>query len=122
MPGFTVSAANSAATAIRGRVTHMSLHTADSASGGSEFSTGGYARVAIAPADFSTVANGVFSPLAAVAFQGPASTAVPFVGLWDGATFLGMAPRTGGDAATNAEGVYQVTTGTQFGFALHNLI
>jgi hypothetical protein len=117
MPGYTISGANSAAEAIRARVTHVSLHTADSATGANEVTGGGYTRVARASAGFTAAANGHFSPTADVPFSGTAASGCPFVGLWENATFLGMAQVTSGDVAFNAEGAFLLKTTTQLGFA-----
>jgi hypothetical protein len=119
MPGWTASAANSGAEAVRTRISHVSLHTADSATGANEVSGGGYARVARTSSGFTAAAGGTISPTADVTFAGPASGACTHFGLWDGSTFLGMGAITTGDTAFNAEGVFLLQAGTVAGFALH---
>jgi hypothetical protein len=122
MPGYTVSAADSAAGAVRARVTHVSLHTADSATGGNEVTGNGYARVARAPSGFTAASNGKFSPTADIAFVGPVNGNCPFAGLWENSTFLGMAPISSGDTQFNAEGAFLLKATSEFGFQLHSLL
>lgn len=91
----------------------ISLHTADPGAAGTanEWADGGYSRQApvFAPAD-----EGVASLTGPVDFTGEPATEAAFIGLWEDVegtpTFLGAAPRSGGDAASNAAGEYSIGT------------
>lgn len=72
--------------------THLSLHSAYSATGANELSGGSpaYARKAVS---YGTASSGAKAQSANVAFDVPASASVRFVGRWTaltGGTFLGM--------------------------------
>lgn len=73
-------------------VTHASLHSAfPGATGAYELSGSGYAQQAVT---INTATGGVRLLNAAVSFAVPAST-VRWVGLWNGAAFVGAAPNGG---------------------------
>lgn len=76
--------------ALDGAVAHAgtaSLHTGDPGSTGSnEVSGGGYTRQSIT---WGTASDGIVETSSPVTFNVPGDTTVYYVGLWDGATFLG---------------------------------
>lgn len=98
---------NAAADGVAGAITHVSLHTADPGTTGTNEVSGGtpaYARKAIA---FSAAAAGVADSSNAPAFDVPAGTTVTHIGFWDaltGGNFLGSGDIT--DEAFAAQGVY----------------
>jgi hypothetical protein len=96
---------------LRQRITHLSLHTADSGSGASEVTGNGYTRVAVTTADF-TVAAGELTLNNNKTFAGPANSAVVAAGYWASGTFLGNGLLTG-DLTFNAAGAYVVASGTR---------
>lgn len=73
-----------------GRISHLSLHTADPGSTGtSEVTGGGYARLAVS---WGTASGGVAEATAAVTFDVPDNITVTHVGYWSassGGTFRG---------------------------------
>lgn len=88
---FTDDAKNAAIDALDALMTHMSLHSAYSATGANELSGGSYARQATAH-DASASGEAVLT--ATEAFSVPAAT-VAFIGYWSassGGTFYGMFP------------------------------
>ena len=114
MPGFSVDAKNGMLGQFRGRITHLSLHTADpGATGTSEVTSGGYARATASVSDFSAPSDGEFTLTAQKSFSGPANSAVTYFAAWDGSTYLGGGPITG-DNQFNAEGAYILNVGTAF--------
>lgn len=79
--------------------TYASLHTAYSATGGSEVSGGSYARVAVT---WSSASGGTLN-LASTpyTFNVPSSTTIAYVGYWDASSsgnFSGMTPLGGASA------------------------
>lgn len=112
MSFLTDNAKNGALGQLRGRITHVSTHTAlPNATGSNETTGGGYARVTAPPADWSAASGGAFSTLANKTFAGPASSAATYFGVWDTTTFLGAGAITG-DVAYNAEGAFVLLSGT----------
>ncbi|GAA5076661.1 hypothetical protein HNP84_007329 [Thermocatellispora tengchongensis] len=82
---------------VTGRGTHLSLHSAYSATGGNELTGGGYARVA---PTYAAASGGSKALAASVAFQVPAGSTVGWVGWWSqasGGIHGGMTPLTGAD-------------------------
>jgi hypothetical protein len=113
MPGITIAGANGMldGSPLRQRVSHISLHTADNATGANEVTGGGYARVAVTSTDFAAASNAAITLAADQPFVGPANDAHGFFGIWDSGTFLGMGPITG-DTAFNAEGDFILQAAT----------
>jgi hypothetical protein len=86
------------------QIYYASLHTAYSATGGSEVSGGSYARVQLGTsgADWSAATNAIPSVkalgTAPSAFNVPAATTVAYIGFWSASTsgtFAGMGPNGG---------------------------
>ena len=86
------------------QISYASLHTAYSATGGSELTGGGYARVQLGTsgADWSAATNAIPSVkalgTAPAAFTVPAATTVAYIGFWSASTsgvFSGMGPNGG---------------------------
>ena len=101
-------AVNAAADAVTGLITHLSLHTAWSASGASEV-TGGSPAYARQPVAWNAAATRVAANTDIETFDVPAGTDVAFIGGWSalsGGTFYGMAPlqSLNTDIATGFEG------------------
>jgi hypothetical protein len=111
MPGITVNAKDGMLTQFRGRLTHISLHTADSSTGASEVTGNGYARVTVGAGDFN-VTGGEMILNNNKTFAGPANSAIVAAGYWDNATYLGNGLLTG-DLTFNAAGAYIVANGTR---------
>lgn len=89
---FVSGALNTAAAAVTGRATTVSLHTANpGTTGGSEVSGGGYARQ---PISWGPPTGGSVVQAETVVFSGPEGATVTHIGLWDGSTWLGGAPLT----------------------------
>jgi hypothetical protein len=114
MPGYTDNAKDGMLGQVRGRITHLSLHTASPGdSGANEVTGGGYARAAVGGADFTSPAAGEFELNNDKECDGPASEARSHFGAWDDATFLGGGAITG-DTMSNAEGKFVLKAGTSF--------
>ena len=114
MAGFSVNAKNGMLGQVRGRITHLSLHTADPGSAGAnEVSGNGYARVSVTATNFSTPAAGEFALTDGQTFAGPANGACGFFAAWDNTEYLGGGAITG-DTSFNAEGVFILQSGTAF--------
>ena len=112
--GWTNNAKDGMLTQVRGRVTDLSIHTADPTTVGDNEVTGGspaYARVAVTAADFTVANDGAFTLNNDKPFSGPAGASATFYGAWDGVTFLGGGAITG-DTLFNAEGDFVLKTGT----------
>lgn len=115
---FTNSGKHSMLNAITGKaaavaITHASLHSADPGlTGANEIASGGYARVAMAAADWAAAAAGEIATAVDKTFAGPASGACTHFGTWNATTFLGGGTLTG-DQAFNAAGAYVLKTGTK---------
>lgn len=105
---LTDTTLNMMGTYLTGIATHLTLHSADPGTTGTNLVTTA-SRVA---ASWSVDADGDLTLSSAAAFTGAAaSTAVTHVGLWSAATsgtFRGGFPLTG-DTTTNAAGEYTVT-------------
>ena len=90
--------------------THLSLHSAYSATGTNEL-TGGTPTYARKPATWAAASGRTKATSASAVFDVPAAATVRFVGMWDALTagnFLGMVPNGGGipeGFAVNAAGV-----------------
>jgi hypothetical protein len=113
MPGFSNAAKNGMldGAPLRQRISHMSLHTADSATGANEVTGNGYARVATTSTHINAAATGEVVLNADRTFAGPANSSAAWVGIWDSTTFLGMA-QTVGDTTFNAAGQFIVKATT----------
>lgn len=101
------AALNVGATAIKGAITHLSLHTATPNASGSNESTA--ARKA---AGWGTVATGDFSTTNIAFTGGAANGPVTHVGYWSAitaGTFYGYEAITG-DATFNSAGEYTLTS------------
>jgi len=120
--GFSVDARNGMLGQVRGRITHLSIHTADpGANGANEVSSGSYARVA------ASVGAGDFTAVDAASFEIDTGKDKAFVaaanedahsfGAWvfddPGYTWLGGGAITG-DNNFNAEGDFILKAGTSF--------
>lgn len=114
MPGFNNSGKAIMLGALRAEITHISIHTDNpSTTGTQEVSGGGYARWAVDTGDFNTVSGGAFTTNKDHEFSGPANEDATHVGIWDGSTFLGGGAITG-DNLFNAEGKFILQSGTSF--------
>ena len=114
MPGYTDNAKNGMLGQLRGRITHISLHTASPGSAGTnEVSGGSYARASVSASNFTAASGGEFTLNAPLNFNGPASGAATHIGIWDASNFLGGGAITG-DTAFNAEGAFILQAGTAF--------
>lgn len=107
---WSTAGRNVRADLVAGVIAKVSLHTADpdpSEGASFEWSGGGYVRQS---PSFSAAVGGVASLSSELVFAGPALEDAAFVGLWDSSNvFLGGAPRTSGDAASNAAGQYNIS-------------
>lgn len=117
--GWSINAKDGMLGQVRGRITHLSLHTADPGSDGlNEVSGGGYNKVAASAGDddFTAVSSGEFEIAEGKgkAFKGPASGDCGFFGAWDTGTWLGGGSIQTGDTEFNAEGDYILQEGTKF--------
>jgi hypothetical protein len=116
MPGYTDNAKNGMLGQLRGRITHLSIHTASPGSNGANEVAGGdpaYARAAVTTSDFTAASGGAFSLDEDQPFAGPAAADATHFGTWDDSTFLGGGAITG-DNAFNAEGEFILKAGTSF--------
>lgn len=114
MPGWSDDAKDGMLGQVRGRLTHLSIHTATPGTNGANEVTGGapaYARAAVAPTDFTAPSGGVFTLIADTPFSGPIAEDALWYGAWDGTTFLGGGAITG-DTVFNAEGNFVLKAGT----------
>lgn len=108
MPGWSDAGKNLRANATADLVTHISLHSSDPGSDGSnEVSEGGYSRLV---PNYDSANNGIADLNDTLSFDTPANQTVSHIGLWASSTFLGGFERTSGDAAANAAGEYNVTS------------
>jgi hypothetical protein len=112
--GWSADARDGMLGQVRGRISHLSIHTADpGATGANEVASGAYARVAASGADFTAASGGSFTLGADKAFVAAAAETATHFGAWESTTFLGGGSITG-DQAFNAEGDYTLKTGTSF--------
>jgi hypothetical protein len=112
--GWSANARDGMLGQVRGRISHLSIHTGDpGANGANEVASGSYARVAASGADFTAASGGEFTLDTDKGFVAAAAEAATHFGAWDDTTFLGGGAITG-DNAFNAEGDYTLKAGTSF--------
>lgn len=115
---FTVSSKDAMLDALN--ITEASAHTAfPGGTGANEVTGGTYARVS---ATFSAASSGIRSLSSGVGLDIPAGTTVRWLGLWNGATFVGYAPNAGSPKEFICDPVTDVITCPGHGFVDTNKI
>lgn len=121
MAGFVNAAKHSMLASIIGRtspdhsITHISLHTSDPGTTGTNEVTGGdpaYARASVSEINWASFSEGEISLSGDISFNGPAAGSISHFGIWDSSTFLGSGSISG-DTAFNSEGEFVLQAATK---------